>query len=1352
MSKYNFELELNDQTCTGMVIKEIREHSTVLEFGCAYGRMTKYLQESMKCKVYIVEKDEEAYQEARKYACDGFCGDILDGEWENLFPKENFDYVLFVDVLEHLIDPVRALSMVKPYLKEDGIVLFSYPNIAHSDVVNNLYNNNFQYTSVGLLDDTHIHFVCKKNLKALCEDAGYKIGILNRTRIQPFCTEQKEFMDNDEYRKNRERILGRMESDTYQYVCTLYKSEWFEANSMQIEERNETVPYGMQGMIWAMDDSEKKHVITITPKYTGGYCYVFQIENSMQWTNICFLPVSSEKYYLRNIKIICSDSKIDIHDDDYKYFGNTLVPRYDDSCLKIQCNECDKFEIEIEVYMMDNPFSDDVNDKLKEDRKMNDKIIIDEKRINQLVTAHRFSKNENQADYFGEVERLKGEIAGLKWDLADAQRDANRLAVMYLSTYENGNPWLSVGLKRSQRKIKMIESEQEVKIEKPKLKDTPKIHHSNAQCFDQDQVNWNEVYPASSTKGGKIAVQVHLYYEDLLEEFAGYFANIPFYFDMYVSCTNRANKAAICKRFAEIENVQKVVVRVTQNRGRDMAPVYVLFAKELLDYDYLLHVHSKKSLYTGTEQCEWRIGALNTLCGSEMQVRKIFGVLQSNKNVGIYCPEMEAGLPFWACSWLQSKGIGMRLAGEMGFEFQDGIFNYPVGSFFWAKIDAIRPLLEKRFEYTDFDEECGQTDGTLAHALERAIVFVSKSRGYSIAIGDSEEGIVRFGKSEKALERYFNNDLISSKEMLLRYTAVSFDIFDTLITRKIYQPDDLFLNMEEQLKRKFGIEVDFLKNRKEAEYKANQEKGANTNIDDIYAQLPSVMDVSVEIAEQIKQLEIEMEYELCVPRKDVLELYRFLKNKGIKIYLVSDMYLTSDIIRKMLVKCGYDDDDELYLSCEVGKRKDDSTMWVHMKEIWNGQRVIHVGDNLCSDVQRPSDLGIETYPILNSNDLCMLTSLYQVIKNRYKYSAASSYIIGNLINVELFNSPFALENSRTLKSISNDLAGQAMFGALLTGFIQKIDRNVNAEQVLLFLAREGYFLQKLYNAYMECRGEKQNKSSYFLASRRSTGAARIKSINDVREILQDYYRGDLGNLLYTRLGIEIANGNNIYVEMPEQLEIVMDIIEDNFDNVIRIFEEQRCNYLKYIESELGQIDNNNLPVVIDLGYSGTIQYNLAVITGKLLEGYYLFTEKNKKPMTLGCVCRSVIDRKKDECSELFSRSSLYLESVLQAPYGQLIKFEKKGGEVVPQYGKADLVDETIYKIQDAILMFAKQFAGYEKFCGGHLEIDMDLAIHIFISLANTQLLPFAFKHVFAVEDNYCGNGVKKVDVETGAWL
>ena len=101
--KYDIPLKLDTKNSMSILLNQITPGSKILEFGCANGRMTRYLKLAMKCDVYIVEKEQDAYLSAKKYAVDGICGDIMDFSWKDRW--SDFDFIIFADVLEHLFDP-----------------------------------------------------------------------------------------------------------------------------------------------------------------------------------------------------------------------------------------------------------------------------------------------------------------------------------------------------------------------------------------------------------------------------------------------------------------------------------------------------------------------------------------------------------------------------------------------------------------------------------------------------------------------------------------------------------------------------------------------------------------------------------------------------------------------------------------------------------------------------------------------------------------------------------------------------------------------------------------------------------------------------------------------------------------------------------------------------------------------------------------------------------------------------------------------------------------------------------------------------------------------------------------------
>ena len=157
----------------------------VLEVGCASGYMSRHLSDAGN-RVVGIEVDADAAEQARVF-CERVIvanldvrslGDVCDGM--------KFDVIVFGDVLEHLADPWKVLSESRALLENDGYVVISIPNIAHGNVRLSLLRGSFDYTAMGLLDNTHLRFFTIRSLRELCLRAGFTIDRIERTKVPLF--------------------------------------------------------------------------------------------------------------------------------------------------------------------------------------------------------------------------------------------------------------------------------------------------------------------------------------------------------------------------------------------------------------------------------------------------------------------------------------------------------------------------------------------------------------------------------------------------------------------------------------------------------------------------------------------------------------------------------------------------------------------------------------------------------------------------------------------------------------------------------------------------------------------------------------------------------------------------------------------------------------------------------------------------------------------------------------------------------------------------------------------------------------------------------------------------------------
>lgn len=238
--KYDFDLVLEEENSLSKIIKQVEEDSTVLEFGPATGRMTKYLKEHLHCKVYIVELDEESAKKASKYAEDTIIGDIELFEWLDKWEKIKFDYIIFADVLEHLRNPQEVLSKTKMLLKDEGKTIFSVPNVGHNSIIINLFNNIFNYTPVGLLDNTHTHLFAYNTLKIVCNNAGYVPVVEDAIYVDVGNNEVSSTYDQVNRDVQRE-LKKRIYNNVYQFVFVLQKIAYVKRNGIEVIK--EIIPY-----------------------------------------------------------------------------------------------------------------------------------------------------------------------------------------------------------------------------------------------------------------------------------------------------------------------------------------------------------------------------------------------------------------------------------------------------------------------------------------------------------------------------------------------------------------------------------------------------------------------------------------------------------------------------------------------------------------------------------------------------------------------------------------------------------------------------------------------------------------------------------------------------------------------------------------------------------------------------------------------------------------------------------------------------------------------------------------------------------------------------------------------------
>lgn len=229
----------------------------------------------------------------------------------------------------------------------------------------------------------------------------------------------------------------------------------------------------------------------------------------------------------------------------------------------------------------------------------------------------------------------------------------------------------------------------------------------------------------------RIAVHLHLFYPELTGKMASALGLIPFPFDLYVTIADRENENAARDVFSRLDLLNRLDIRWTENRGRDIAPFIVAWGAELADYDFILHLHTKKSPHN-RRLTAWLDYLLEQLLGSPENIRSILEAFESRADLGMLFPVPYAPVrPFMRLGG-NATAIRSLLArfGARAEQISPLLYaSFPSGSMLWMRGTVMRRITRLGLAFDDFPVEAGQDDGTLAHAIERLFPIFASEEG-----------------------------------------------------------------------------------------------------------------------------------------------------------------------------------------------------------------------------------------------------------------------------------------------------------------------------------------------------------------------------------------------------------------------------------------------------------------------------------------------------------------------------------------------------------------------------------------------------------------------------------------------
>ncbi|MDW6002195.1 HAD-IA family hydrolase [Vibrio mangrovi] len=291
------------------------------------------------------------------------------------------------------------------------------------------------------------------------------------------------------------------------------------------------------------------------------------------------------------------------------------------------------------------------------------------------------------------------------------------------------------------------------------------------------------------------------------------------------------------------------------------------------------------------------------------------------------------------------------------------------------------------------------------------------------------------------------------KKLINNYDIISFDVFDTLVTRCFLKPDDVFRYIE------YREDAEgFVCARKQAESNAfNRDNGLKcyeVTLEEIYEQIPGKYKF-------LKDIELEIEKKCIIVNPVGCELYLDAISKGKQIIIVSDSYLPKTFIENILHDLGYISFNNLFVSSEVNKTKRNGNLYSDVIQKFKKEKILHIGDNYHSDFIIPQEIGINAIHLNErSYDNCFSnhnSRVFQFFESNTDQSLLAKTSI--LAKMDLLRFRNEDENN-----FWNNV-GFCYAGPMIFSFLKWIENNAHEKEIthILFVARDGYFLNEFFS-------------------------------------------------------------------------------------------------------------------------------------------------------------------------------------------------------------------------------------------------------------------------------------------------
>lgn len=499
---------------------------------------------------------------------------------------------------------------------------------------------------------------------------------------------------------------------------------------------------------------------------------------------------------------------------------------------------------------------------------------------------------------------------------------------------------------------------------------------------------------------------------------------------------------------------------------------------------------------------------------------------------------------------------------------------------------------------------------------------------------------------------------------------VSFDVFDTLITRATATPDGVFALMQQELlineqyqEIARDLRENFASIRIHAERMARaciQKAGIeDVTFEEIYEYFSLRGNITKDQRELLMQLEIDTEYKVSRGIPENIERIKKLSDQGERVVLISDMYLPKEVIQIFLVKADkIFETIPLYVSNEYRKIKFTTNLFqvVKSKEKISYAEWKHIGDNIRGDYQAPEKLGIMT----ERYDYPQLLEMEKKLLDCDRYDCRVQLTIGASRNARIGNT-----------GDINYAIGTAVGAPLLVQYVEWIiDQALKRKLTrLYFIARDGFILKEIADIVLE-RTNCNIETQYIYGSRKAWRMPSICENNrDIEELLNWSHINSL--MTFQKIAdvfqIEERELKQFIPEEYRNIEKISSITRrkiishlngDDFVNfLIQKHKSKRTLTVEYLKRNINTDDDNF--AFVELAGSGYTQICLAHIMQEFYQGsiksFYFKMDKLQE---------------KKEC-EFFVffpskfQQHIMIEVLCHAPHGQTKGYLEKNGDIIP---------------------------------------------------------------------------------------